>query len=84
MHKRRVQPIRRWQEDDGPPDAPEQGKKAKENCPNRAVLDPNVLQTITYRPLRRKVKPVQATHPEEHDHETASDLPAAQEDHPAA
>jgi len=83
MHKRPVQPIRRWQKDDVPPDSPDQGKKAKKNCPNRAVLDPTVLQPMTYRPLGRKAKPAKAIHSEEHDDEAANDLPAPQTETPA-
>lgn len=46
MHKRPLQPTRRWKK-----------KTDRENCPNRAVLDPNYLpHPMTYRPLGRKHK----------------------------
>ena len=46
MHKRPFQPTRRWKK-----------KSDQENCPNRAVLDPNHLpHPMKYHPLGRKRK----------------------------
>jgi hypothetical protein len=80
MHKRPLQPTQRWKSADEVASEIASQAAKKENCPNRAVLDPNfLLHSMTYHPLGRKSKnkPKRTTADED-----TQNAPTAQEANP--
>lgn len=78
MHKRPLRPTQHWKSAEEIASEIDSRNAKKENCPNRAVLDPAFLpHSMTYHPLGRKPKPTRTN-----TDENAQTVPPAQETNP--